>query len=572
MMYRRVPQLSPAGVPYCIRFPTSSREQYSEVRAPEEARKATARPSKRSKKRISGSPSLSDVGRFIHAPLSPLIIRPRSLPGAALCLNDSFLLGHHPAITPRPFRPRASQAGQLPPGSSSNHIVLRERTHAGRGCRRPRGPRACTGSRGVTPDHSHVRGTCSHWRVARSPAGYAAAYGQAARQSDRRRPPDREEKEGQVHSQIGRLRAASCSGNATVMPVRWRCCVDLPANTLRTGVCTRGCVLCYAAVCTQKLEAACYRPPARQRRHGRIYFVVIVMLPDCEVVQQFGILHLFDLPIQPSLSASGDTGVPEVVADPKGEVAKTFQNLGVCVVQQCAKTRLQVSTAVSYDKSMRAIRVRVPELNNEFFLHPAMVRRNDRSAQSVATRVQAGGNQRDVFCNLQDEVDVLASVVEDEWTGEQKLQFSDVPEDIVPEEIRPMGNYAVLIAWPDGFNQLIKIQVLNSNFPTLINPSIVFLLLQLIAISHLLTLYRIQSRLPPRSQAPTINSDAHARRSSPECDRLPLVTPLRLPHLHHLHLRRLAALSCALPRPSPADRCFWFAILLFDGGHHLTCH
>ncbi|PKA65993.1 hypothetical protein AXF42_Ash010402 [Apostasia shenzhenica] len=51
---------------------------------------------------------------------------PRSLPGAALCLSDSFLLGHHPAITPRPLRPRASQAHQLPPGSSSNHIVLRE--------------------------------------------------------------------------------------------------------------------------------------------------------------------------------------------------------------------------------------------------------------------------------------------------------------------------------------------------------------------------------------------------------------------------------------------------------------
>ncbi|PKA65994.1 hypothetical protein AXF42_Ash010403 [Apostasia shenzhenica] len=32
----------------------------------------------------------------------------RSLPGAALCLSDSFLLGHHPVITPRPLRPRAS--------------------------------------------------------------------------------------------------------------------------------------------------------------------------------------------------------------------------------------------------------------------------------------------------------------------------------------------------------------------------------------------------------------------------------------------------------------------------------
>lgn len=33
--------------------------------------------------------------------------------------------------------------------------------------------------------------------------------------------------------------------------------------------------------------------------------------------------------------------MPEVVANPQGEVARTFQNLGVCVVQQCAKIRQQ---------------------------------------------------------------------------------------------------------------------------------------------------------------------------------------------------------------------------------------
>ncbi|XP_059433018.1 fe-S cluster assembly factor HCF101, chloroplastic isoform X2 [Corylus avellana] len=144
-----------------------------------------------------------------------------------------------------------------------------------------------------------------------------------------------------------------------------------------------------------------------------------------QVVQQFGIPHLFDLPIRPTLSASGDSGMPEVAADPQGEVAKTFQNLGVCVVQQCAKIRQQVSTAVTYDKSIKAIRVKVPDSDEEFLLHPATVRRNDRSAQSV-----------------------------DEWTGEQKLQYTDVPEDIEPEDIRPMGNYAVSITWPDGFSQI----------------------------------------------------------------------------------------------------------------------
>ncbi|XP_057967974.1 fe-S cluster assembly factor HCF101, chloroplastic [Malania oleifera] len=144
-----------------------------------------------------------------------------------------------------------------------------------------------------------------------------------------------------------------------------------------------------------------------------------------QVVQQFGIPHLFDLPIRPTLSASGDSGMPEVVADPQGEVAKTFQNLGVCIVQQCAKIRQQVSTSVTYDKSIMKIRVKVPDSDAEFLLHPATVRRNDRSAQSV-----------------------------DEWTGEQKLQYTDVSDDIEPEEIRPMGNYAVSITWPDGFSQI----------------------------------------------------------------------------------------------------------------------
>ncbi|KAH7572319.1 hypothetical protein JRO89_XS04G0237800 [Xanthoceras sorbifolium] len=158
---------------------------------------------------------------------------------------------------------------------------------------------------------------------------------------------------------------------------------------------------------------------------GNVIIHLVEVLVLRHVVQQFGIPHLFDLPIRPTLSASGDSGMPEVAADPQGEVAQTFQNLGVCIVQQCAKIRQQVSTAVTYDKSMKAIRVKVPQSDEEFFLHPATVRRNDRSAQSV-----------------------------DEWTGEQKLQYTDIPEIIEPEEIRPMGNYAVSITWPDGFNQI----------------------------------------------------------------------------------------------------------------------
>ncbi|KAL3747535.1 hypothetical protein ACJRO7_016343 [Eucalyptus globulus] len=143
-----------------------------------------------------------------------------------------------------------------------------------------------------------------------------------------------------------------------------------------------------------------------------------------QVVQQFGIPHLFNLPIRPTvypLTTSGDSGMPEVVADPLGEVAKTFQDLGV------------LSTAVTHDKVIKAIKAKVPDSDEECFLHPTTVRRNNRSAQSV-----------------------------DEWTGEQKLQYSNVLEDIEPEEIQPMGNYAVSIVWPDGFNQLQMMERLVS--------------------------------------------------------------------------------------------------------------
>jgi Mrp family chromosome partitioning ATPase len=152
-----------------------------------------------------------------------------------------------------------------------------------------------------------------------------------------------------------------------------------------------------------------------------------------QVVQQFGIPNLFELPIRPELSAAGDTGNPEVVVDPQGQVAEIFSEIGVCVVQQCAKLRQQVSTAVQYDKSINAIRVKVPGTSEEFLLHPATVRRNDRSAKSI-----------------------------DEWSGEQKLRYSDVMDNIEPESIRPMGNYAVAINWPDGFSQIAPYDQLAS--------------------------------------------------------------------------------------------------------------
>jgi len=38
--------------------------------------------------------------------------------------------------------------------------------------------------------------------------------------------------------------------------------------------------------------------------------------------------------------------------------------------------------------------------------------------------------------------------------GARTINPADIPEDVTPESINPLGNYAVQIQWQDGFNQV----------------------------------------------------------------------------------------------------------------------
>lgn len=42
------------------------------------------------------------------------------------------------------------------------------------------------------------------------------------------------------------------------------------------------------------------------------------------------------------------------------------------------------------------------------------------------------------------------AVCVDEWTGEQRLDPTAVPEDVRPVRIEPVGRYALQITWTDG--------------------------------------------------------------------------------------------------------------------------
>ncbi len=77
--------------------------------------------------------------------------------------------------------------------------------------------------------------------------------------------------------------------------------------------------------------------------------------------------------------------------------------------------------------------MRLPAGGDEFELHPAVVRRNDTSAASI-----------------------------NEWTGERTLRDADIPDDVRPAGVQPLGNYAVQITWEDGFNQVAPFELLQS--------------------------------------------------------------------------------------------------------------
>jgi len=150
------------------------------------------------------------------------------------------------------------------------------------------------------------------------------------------------------------------------------------------------------------------------------------------IVKDFGLGNLVRFPIVPDLSLASDDGRPLVVDDPTCEVSRAFTELGAAVVREVAKLRKLPKNTVRYDKELRAFVVRLPgDLEEEFLLDPALVRRNDTSAKSV-----------------------------NEWTGEKMLRDSDIPDDIEPQSVNPLGNYAVQILWHDNFNQVAAFDLL----------------------------------------------------------------------------------------------------------------
>lgn len=157
-----------------------------------------------------------------------------------------------------------------------------------------------------------------------------------------------------------------------------------------------------------------------------------------ERVDQIDPNSAFSLPIDESLCASADNGVPVFFDDggDTGKIAGPFLELAKHVSSKIdeakrerAEAALQPSVFFDSERNNGTIVLRFlagEQEGREFLINPAALRRDSRDAGSIH-----------------------------ELTGVKLLDPSTIKEDIRPVKISPQGNYAVAIQWSDGHDDAI---------------------------------------------------------------------------------------------------------------------
>jgi Mrp family chromosome partitioning ATPase/DUF971 family protein len=158
------------------------------------------------------------------------------------------------------------------------------------------------------------------------------------------------------------------------------------------------------------------------------------MCPDCakphylfgqgarqRIVDQYGIRHAFNLPVDPDLSRCGDGGIPYVLVQPKAPATARFIELAEAVHSEVAllEKGLSLRPRVAFVPG-KGIEVRRDEFHIGY-IPPTALRRQCRCASCV-----------------------------EEFSGRALLRPEDIPDHVYPLRMQPMGNYAIAIQWSDG--------------------------------------------------------------------------------------------------------------------------
>lgn len=143
------------------------------------------------------------------------------------------------------------------------------------------------------------------------------------------------------------------------------------------------------------------------------------------LADMWGITNTIQVPLVEDVASCGDTGVPFVVANANSEHSLRFLELAQAVVREVAKLKHSAvrRPALSYQSSTRTITVDTIKDKQE--IAAADLRRQCKCALCV-----------------------------EEFSGRPLLDPASVPDDIVPSEFAPIGNYAVSVQWSDGHSSL----------------------------------------------------------------------------------------------------------------------
>ena len=136
--------------------------------------------------------------------------------------------------------------------------------------------------------------------------------------------------------------------------------------------------------------------------------------------EMYGFKHSFEIPVMEKLSTMGDTGVPLVLEEPNGLASKLYSDLTSSVVRELSRIKFS-------QKELPKVEY-VPGKGIGFTV--------DDETSYISPKVLRG--------------ECRCAVCVEEFTGEQILDKSSVPDNIQPTSIAPMGNYAVSIQWTDG--------------------------------------------------------------------------------------------------------------------------
>ena len=180
------------------------------------------------------------------------------------------------------------------------------------------------------------------------------------------------------------------------------------------------------------------------------------------LAQQQGIPYVLSLPIDPAISASGDSGVPAVIAQPDSETAAVYKTLAEIVATECelrvaqaegrASSNATADTGVFISRRAGLLGTTADKATTTTTASAVVLVTFDSSANSLRVRESLGGK-------VVTEASLPARTVRlachcaacvDEFTHQPKIKPEAIPVDITVASVAEKGNYGVAVAFSDG--------------------------------------------------------------------------------------------------------------------------